>query len=125
MKKLAGYTTFIIVTLQVIAGILIAQTVGKSEDEQIYATNIWILLNATQWVFAFSVIAMLTTGLFRQLTIVLVLLWIGKLIDEVYYDPTAIAWNDIVNFAIGENIALVMVTLHFAKKHIYANKSRA
>lgn len=124
MKKLAAYITITIVALQVIAGVLIALAVGKSEDEMIAATNMWMLLNATQWVFAFSVIGLLTTGLFRQLTVVVVLLWIGKLIDEIWFDPTVLSWNDILNFAIGENIAIIMITAYLTKKHIYA-KSRS
>ena len=124
MKKIAAYITIIIVSLQIAAGVLIGIAVGKSDDDIIAATNMWMLLNATQWVFAFSVIGLLTTGLFRQLTIVVVLLWIGKLIDEIWFDPTVLSWNDILNFAIGENIAIIMITAYLTKKHIYA-KSRS
>lgn len=123
MNKTAAYITITIVALQIIAGVLLAKAVGKSEDEMVAATNMWMLLNATQWVFAFSVIGLLTTGLFRQLVVVVILLWIGKLIDEIWFDPTVLAWNDILNFAVGENIAVVMISIHLTKKHIYA-KSR-
>lgn len=103
--------------LQIIAGVIVGMAVNQAEADQIKASNIWMLLNATQWAFAFTVIAMLTTGLYRQLTLVVVMLWVGKLIDELFFDPTIISWNDILNFAIGENVALVLITIHLTKKN--------
>lgn len=124
MKKFAAYITITIVILQIIAGVIVGMAVNQAEADQIKASNIWMLLNATQWAFAFTVIAMLTTGLYRQLTLVVVMLWVGKLIDELFFDPTIISWNDILNFAIGENVALVLITIHLTKKTMYANHPR-
>lgn len=124
MRKLAAYVTITIVALQVLAGIVVTIALDKTDEEMIHASNIWMLLNATQWVFAFTVIALLTTGLFRQLTVVVIMLWIGKVIDEVFFDPCVLAWNDILNFAIAENIALILITIHLTKKQFYGVKSR-
>lgn len=115
MSKLSHYLMAIIVGIQIASGIIVALAVNGSEQQQIAATNIYFLFNATCWVFAFTIIALLTTGLFRQLTLVVVLLWIGKLIDEIWFDPTVISWNDILNFGIAENIALVLITRHLTK----------
>lgn len=115
MKQLSQYLTAFIVGLQVASGIIVSLAVNGTEQQQIEASNIYFLFNATCWVFAFTIIALLTSGLFRQLTWVVVLLWVGKLIDEIWFDPTLICWNDILNFGIAENIALILITRHITK----------
>lgn len=106
----------IIVLMQIASGFITWWAYDKTEEVQIYATNMYMLMNAMSWVLAFGIIALLSTGLFRQLVIIACLLWIGNVIDEIFFDPTIPQWNDLVNVLIAENIALIALTRHLLSK---------
>jgi len=106
----------IIVLMQIASGFITWWAYDKTEEVQIYATNMYMLINAMSWVLAFGIIALLSTGLFRQLVIIACLLWIGNVIDEIFFDPTIPQWNDLVNVLIAENIALIALTRHLLSK---------
>lgn len=111
------YILFTIIGLmQIASGFMTWWAFDKSEEVKIYATNMYMLMNALSWVFAFGIIALLTTGLFRQLVIIMVALWIGKVIDELFFDPTVPQWNDLVNLLIAENLALIAFVRHITKR---------
>lgn len=105
-----------IIVLQFASALITWWAYDKTEEVQIYATNMYMLLNAMSWVLAFGIIALLSTGLFRQLVIIACLLWIGNVIDEIFFDPTIPQWNDLANVLIAENIALVALTRHLLSK---------
>lgn len=115
MKRLPQFLTITVVLMQIIAGLIVGLSVNGTEEQQIAATNTYFLFNATSWAFAFAIIALLTSGLYRQLMWVVVILSVGKLIDEIWFDPTVISWNDIVNFIIAKNIALILIVRHYTK----------
>lgn len=106
----------IIVLMQLTMSLVVWWSLDKDEAAQIHATDFWMLLNCLSWVFAFTLIAMLTTGLFRGLTYVVIAMWFGNLVDELLFDPTLPQWNDLVSLGIAYTIAVVLITKNACKK---------
>lgn len=116
MNKAAQFLTVMIVTMQVVAHMIIHFATGGSEEEQIAATNYYMLMDAICWTLAFGIIAMLVTGLFRQLAFILVVLWLGKVMDELFFDPCVLTWNDLVMFNVAQVYAVFVLTKNHLKK---------
>jgi hypothetical protein len=106
----------LLVALQIASAIIVWWAGDKSEDHQIMATNVYMTFNALSWVFAFAIITMLSTGLFRQLAMIVCFLWVGNLVDELFFDPTIPQWNDVISLAIAENLALIAIVKNHLKK---------
>lgn len=88
----------------------------KDEATQIHATNVYMLVNAVNWVMVFMLVTLLASGLIRQFGFILLSLFVGKVIDEVWFDPTVPSWNDLVNLLIAEHAAIIVITIHFVKQ---------
>ncbi len=113
MKKYLLLT--VIVAMQIAMALFVWYASDKSEEVQIKATNLWMLFNASSWVLAFAIMAMLSVGLFRELAIILVIMWLGNVCDEIWFDPTIPQINDIASLGIAYSLALVRITYHLTK----------
>jgi hypothetical protein len=117
MKYITYIMAATIVFMQVLAHSIVHFATNQDETAQIAATNYYMLCDAICWVIAFGIIAMMASGLFRQLMTVVALLWVGKVIDELFYDPTALSWNDLLMFNIAQVYAVFVITKFHLKKH--------
>lgn len=117
MKKLAQYLTIMIVFIQLTAQTIVHFATNKSENKQVDASNYYMLCDAICWTLAFAIIAMLVSGLFRQLAFIVAFLWACKVIDELYFDPCVLSWNDLITFNIAQCYAVYVISKNHFKKH--------
>jgi len=105
-----------LVSIQVVSHMIVHFSGNASEEQQIVATNYYMLCDAICWTLAFCIITMMATGLFRQLMAICVFLWIGKTMDELFFDPTVMQWNDLLMFNIAQVVAVYLISKHINRK---------
>jgi len=116
MRKTTYFMAVMLVTIQIVSHMIVHFAGADTVEQQIRATNYYMLCDAICWVLAFCIITMLATGLFRQLMSMCIFLWVGKVIDELFFDPTVLTWNDLVLFNIAQLVAVYAITKHITRK---------
>jgi len=117
MKQIIIHLAFVFGLLLSIAGHLAVHfATNGTEQEQIDATNIYMQSNAIVTFVFVLIIAALTSGVFSKVCYVISFLAFGKVLDELFFDPTAYHWNDLLTFNIAIVIITVIITRHLTTK---------
>ena len=86
--------TFIAFWLLIYGYSVASASVGASEEVQINATNIWMLCDAGgKSLFCIS-LAYYFGGYLREWFIFLACLSLNNVLDELYFDPFTLGWNE-------------------------------
>jgi len=101
MKSSILFTlTFIAFWLWIYGYSVASGSVGATEDVQINATNIWMLCDAAgKSLFCIS-LAFYFGGYLREWFIFLACLSLNNVLDEIYFDPFSLGWNEAVIFVL-------------------------
>ena len=117
MKQIIIHSAFVFALLLSVAGhVAVHFATNGTEQEQIDATNIYMQSNAIVTFVFVLIIAALTTGVFSKVCYVISFLAFGKVLDELFFDPTAYHWNDLLTFNIAIVIITVIITRHLTTK---------
>lgn len=109
--------TFIAFWLWIYGYTNMAANIHGTEEQQIAATNAWALCDSiakSLFIFAF---VMMTTGYFREWLTFIFLLSINNLLDETFFNPYQLGWNEWLIAAV-----FVGYYAHKITKGIYATK---
>lgn len=120
-SKVKLYAAFTIaMCASVIGHISVHLAANKDDAAQIAATNLYMACDAIMICLLISCVWMLSTGLFKRITGVLLFLAFSKVLDELLFDPLTYHWNDILSF----NIAMVLITAMITKHYCYDKPHR-
>ena len=92
--------TFIAFWLWIYGYTTAGASVGASEDVQEAATTIWMLCDAVAKSLFAMALAIFVGGYLREWFIFLSVLSLNNIIDELYFNPFALGWNEIAIFMI-------------------------
>lgn len=94
----------------------VAFALELSENEQIHATNVWMLCDAMAKCATMLAFVLITTGYYREWVSFMLALSINNFMDELFFSPTEIGLN--------EYVILVALAIYYTFKitrNYYAN----
>ena len=92
--------TFIAFWLWIYGYTTAAASVGATTDIQEAATTIWMLCDAVAKSLFAMALAIFVGGYLREWFIFLACLSLNNVLDEIYFDPFSLGWNEAVIFVL-------------------------
>ena len=118
--KIATYVCFALaITASIYGRVAVHFAINKSEELQIKATNDYMFCESFMLFLLLGIIAILAKpvyNFFSKIVWVFTFLAFGKVLDELFFDPTAYHWNDLLIFNIALVIITVIITRHLTTK---------
>lgn len=94
MRMFSFLLTVMAFCLWVVGYMYAAWSVDGSLEDQIQATNVWMLNDALAKVMMVSAFALMVKGAFREWLWFIAAVAVNSLLDELFFDPLALGVNE-------------------------------